>query len=118
MQILKSLYDYYKKSRPHSQVVEIRHPALDHTEVYKKHTLTFNVCPFIVISTIKTDYDGDKYQDLVLYDSTGEAPLYQERNYNKRIAPKQWFNNVLRTIPEVKFRVSYLQANYLYNDEE
>lgn len=113
MKILKSLFDYYKSKRPNSEVIEINHPKLNYETVYKNKKLTFNVCPFIVVSTMKTDYDGRTYQDLVLYDSTGEGPVYQDRNYGTPVTPESWFNKSYADVSEIRFRISYLQANYL-----
>lgn len=110
MHYLKSLLKDFQTRRPSSTVEEFKHPALD---VIKNDKYLGNVCPFYVISTIKTDYNGNEYQDLVLYDSTGEGPIYSEKRYFEPIiTPKKWFDEINK-LPNIRFRISYLAANYL-----
>ena len=106
---LKSLLRDFREKRPSSQVEQFIDSKLN-VEV-KGHAV--NVCPFYVISTDKKDYDGEAYQNLVLYDSTGEGPIYTEKNYSKKLTPAQWFNRVSTRESSYKFRVSYLIANLI-----
>ena len=109
---LKSLLQDFRNRRPSSTVEQFNDQKLD-VEVNGQ---LVNVCPFYVISTDKVDYDGNSYQDFVLYDSTGEGPIYKERNYEKRLTPAQWFKRISKEMSCYKFRVSYLIANLI--DEE
>ena len=109
---LKSMLSDLRSRRPSSIVEQFTDSHLDvDLNGYK-----VNVCPFYVISTEKTDYDGEKYQDLVLYDSTGEGPIYTEKNYGKkRYTPEQWFKHISYA-SFFKFRVSYLIAQLIDED--
>lgn len=118
MTFLKPLLEYFKSKRPNSEVVEILHPNLDAYKGRGKNKKYLgNVCPLYVISTNKTDYDNLPYQDLVLYDSTGEGPIYSEKRYeisgDEHMDPQDWFNSVYKRVDCIKNKIGYLRATLI-----